>query len=191
MPFSRPLAARAPATLRKGQTDSVRHTFFIYTPLRNEVPEELQRREGLDGFHPPFPCRLPRGPHKVRTPWRKRPQASPLFVAARSGRAVARTICSKQKSDRLLSVAAAAFGSRRERDSNPRYSYPYTAFRVRPDRPLRHLSNMLGLSQPPYLSDSLSPPFIFRPLGLRVSRSPQPDCRRLIGRASRFNGVQR
>ena len=33
---------------------------------------------------------------------------------------------------------------RKERDSNPRYSYPYTAFRVRPDRPLRHLS----LSQP-------------------------------------------
>ena len=30
---------------------------------------------------------------------------------------------------------------RRERDSNPRYSCPYTAFRVRPDRPLRHLSN--------------------------------------------------
>ena len=29
---------------------------------------------------------------------------------------------------------------RRGRDSNPRYSYPYTAFRVRPDRPLRHLS---------------------------------------------------
>ena len=29
---------------------------------------------------------------------------------------------------------------RKERDSNPRYSYPYTAFRVRPDRPLRHLS---------------------------------------------------
>ena len=30
---------------------------------------------------------------------------------------------------------------RKERDSNPRYSCPYTAFRVRPDRPLRHLSN--------------------------------------------------
>ncbi len=29
---------------------------------------------------------------------------------------------------------------RRGRDSNPRYSCPYTAFRVRPDRPLRHLS---------------------------------------------------
>ena len=29
---------------------------------------------------------------------------------------------------------------RKERDSNPRYSYPYTAFRVRPVRPLRHLS---------------------------------------------------
>ena len=32
--------------------------------------------------------------------------------------------------------------SRRERDSNPRYSCPYTAFRVRPDRPLRHLSKI-------------------------------------------------
>ena len=30
---------------------------------------------------------------------------------------------------------------RRERDSNPRNSCPFTAFRVRPDRPLRHLSN--------------------------------------------------
>ena len=29
---------------------------------------------------------------------------------------------------------------RKERDSNPRYSYPYTAFRVRPIRPLWHLS---------------------------------------------------
>ena len=29
---------------------------------------------------------------------------------------------------------------RRGRDSNPRYSCPYTAFRVRPVRPLRHLS---------------------------------------------------
>ena len=32
---------------------------------------------------------------------------------------------------------------RRERDSNPRYSCPYTAFRVRPDRPLRHLSRSI------------------------------------------------
>ena len=32
---------------------------------------------------------------------------------------------------------------RRERDSNPRYSCPYTAFRVRPDRPLRHLSFLI------------------------------------------------
>ena len=31
---------------------------------------------------------------------------------------------------------------RRGRDSNPRYSCPYTAFRVRPDRPLRHLSKI-------------------------------------------------
>lgn len=38
-----------------------------------------------------------------------------------------------------LSLSASGT-SRRERDSNPRYSCPYTAFRVRPDRPLRHLS---------------------------------------------------
>ena len=31
---------------------------------------------------------------------------------------------------------------RKERDSNPRNSYPFTAFRVRPVRPLRHLSFM-------------------------------------------------
>ncbi len=30
-----------------------------------------------------------------------------------------------------------------QRDSNPRYSCPYTAFRVRPDRPLRHLSRSI------------------------------------------------
>lgn len=29
---------------------------------------------------------------------------------------------------------------RKDRDLNPRNSYPFTAFRVRPDRPLRHLS---------------------------------------------------
>ena len=71
-----------------------------------------------------------------------------------------------KKSDRQKFVAAAAFGSRRERDSNPRYSYPYTAFRVRPDRPLRHLSNMFGLFQPLYLSASRPPRFPFTPTRL-------------------------
>lgn len=32
------------------------------------------------------------------------------------------------------------FSLRKERDSNPRYGYPYNGFRDRPDRPLRHLS---------------------------------------------------
>ena len=45
---------------------------------------------------------------------------------------------------------------RRERDSNPRYSCPYTAFRVRPDRPLRHLSLCCGVAF------RLSPPRNFR-----------------------------
>ena len=40
---------------------------------------------------------------------------------------------------------------RRERDSNPRNSCPFTAFRVRPDRPLRHLSlNNWSLSECKY-----------------------------------------
>ena len=32
---------------------------------------------------------------------------------------------------------------RKDRDSNPGNSYPFTAFRVRPDRPLRHLSRSI------------------------------------------------
>ncbi len=45
-----------------------------------------------------------------------------------------------QDADLAGFVAAFCRLWRRERDSNPRYSCPYTAFRVRPDRPLRHLS---------------------------------------------------
>ena len=40
----------------------------------------------------------------------------------------------------FLFLRPCRFRWRRDRDSNPRYSCPYTAFRVRPDRPLRHLS---------------------------------------------------
>ena len=40
------------------------------------------------------------------------------------------------------------FFLRRDRDSNPRYSCPYTAFRVRPDRPLRHLSSIFRTEKP-------------------------------------------
>ena len=48
-----------------------------------------------------------------------------------------RLIKAQKKSDRItLSLQL----WRKGRDSNPRYSCPYTAFRVRPDRPLRHLS---------------------------------------------------
>ena len=37
---------------------------------------------------------------------------------------------------------------RRDRDSNPGNSYPFTAFRVRPDRPLRHLSKSVLAFRP-------------------------------------------
>ena len=39
------------------------------------------------------------------------------------------------------------FFLRKERDSNPRYSYPYNGFRDRPDRPLRHLSFAVSLCE--------------------------------------------
>ena len=48
----------------------------------------------------------------------------------------------KQKDVDFIDISLLRVGFlRKERDSNPRYSCPYTAFRVRPDRPLRHLSN--------------------------------------------------
>ena len=46
----------------------------------------------------------------------------------------------KKRGVEFLQHLFASFVLRKERDSNPRYSCPYTAFRVRPDRPLRHLS---------------------------------------------------
>src|SRR3954452_10511877 len=39
-------------------------------------------------------------------------------------------------------------GWRRGRDSNPRYGYPYSAFRVRRDRPLCHLSVVATATSP-------------------------------------------
>ena len=48
----------------------------------------------------------------------------------------------KIKKTRDLMTNLLFFLQRKERDSNPRNSYPFTAFRVRPVRPLRHLSFM-------------------------------------------------
>ena len=45
-----------------------------------------------------------------------------------------------KKAHKIDNQFLVGFIKRKERDSNPRYSCPYTAFRVRPVRPLRHLS---------------------------------------------------
>ena len=74
MPFPcrlprRPLQHRAKAT-----SVFVRRTFSYISPCGNKVPEGLQRGEGLAGFHPPFPCRLPRRPLQHRA------KATSVFV---------------------------------------------------------------------------------------------------------------
>ena len=62
MPFHcrsprRPLQHRA-----KAASVFVRRTFSYICPCGNKVPEGLQRRKGLAGFHPPFPRPLAAGP---------------------------------------------------------------------------------------------------------------------------------
>ena len=48
------------------------------------------------------------------------------------------------KTKQVTELSVTCFSiQRRGRDSNPRNSCPFTAFRVRPDRPLRHLSLVL------------------------------------------------
>ena len=64
---------------------------------------------------------------------------------------------------------------RRERDSNPRYSCPYTAFRVRPDRPLRHLSFLI-VKRSVFLVLPCLLPSAFRPLLLALCPMEPLSC---------------
>ena len=50
---------------------------------------------------------------------------------------------------------------RRGRDSNPRNSCPFTAFRVRPDRPLRHLSFFCGANIRTFFQNVSAKPSFF------------------------------
>ena len=63
---------------------------------------------------------------------------SPFYIQLSSNKFV--SVGYKKRDVEFLQHLFASFVLRKERDSNPRYSCPYTAFRVRPDRPLRHLS---------------------------------------------------
>jgi hypothetical protein len=62
------------------------------------------------------------------------------FAASAIPLRLRRSLPSKQKKAFGASSKAVFVLWRRRRDSNPRSSYPDTAFRVRPDRPLRHFS---------------------------------------------------
>ena len=62
----------------------------------------------------------------------------PYFLLLRPTNEFVRVVPKNKKMS--FDISLLRFVLRKGRDSNPRYSYPYTAFRVRPDRPLRHLS---------------------------------------------------
>src|SRR5574344_126373 len=66
------------------------------------------------------------------------------FAASAIPLRLRRSLPSKQKKAFGASSKAVFVLWRRRRDSNPRSSYPDTAFRVRPDRPLRHFSMNCG-----------------------------------------------
>ena len=60
--------------------------------------------------------------------------------ATRRGVALTRVVPKCKGSQDARRAHLRASFKRRGRDSNPRYGYPHTGFRNRPDRPLRHLS---------------------------------------------------
>ena len=194
--FSPSARRGALATLRKSHVGLRPTHFFVYMPLRKQSSRGAPTGRGISRISSAFS--LPPAAEalatlrkslrvatyqKITLIWPRNPplRENPLEKAAAG---IAAFCCGTErpsccsddlletkKSDRQKFVAAAAFGSRRERDSNPRYSYPYTAFRVRPDRPLRHLSNMFGLFQSIYLSASAFPVH------------PNPTVSRTISRA--------
>ena len=79
----------------------------------------------------------------LRTPDFRLPAIRPTFIL-RPFRTNLSTPKIKKVANECLQPSRPPGRLRRERDSNPRYSCPYTAFRVRPDRPLRHLSRCFG-----------------------------------------------
>ena len=91
----------------------------------------------------------------LRTPDFRLPAIRPTFIF-RPLRINLSTPKIKKVANECLQPSRPPGRLRRERDSNPRYSCPYTAFRVRPDRPLRHLSLCCGVAF------RLSPPRNFR-----------------------------
>ena len=88
----------------------------------------------------PFPCLAGRLLAKMSTA--QGVDKSNYFVST-SLRPTNKFVCEQCKNKKMsIKSTSPCFVCflRKGRDSNPRYSYPYTAFRVRPDRPLRHLS---------------------------------------------------
>ena len=134
---------------RRSSSDAL----FHICPCGNKVPEELQRRTGISRISSAFSPSARRGALATLRKSHVGLRPTHFFIYAPAETKFPRGLYTKKAEPevRLLLVL------RRERDSNPRYSYPYTAFRVRPDRPLRHLSNMFGLFQSPYLSASAFP----------------------------------
>ena len=95
-------------------------------------------------------------PHSAREAGR--PHVDRSFVLGDGGSLLTDNPKTKQVTE--LSVTCFSI-QRRGRDSNPRNSCPFTAFRVRPDRPLRHLSFFCGANIRTFFQNASAKPSFF------------------------------
>ena len=112
------LAMRTPYSRRKLRASKVR--YFHVTPYVLAIPFRL-------GY-----CQTTK---KVSTSLLSR---NLYKRKKRDGLAAIPLLSLRKKRDGLTAIPLLSL--RKKRDSNPRNSYPFTAFRVRPVRPLRHFS---------------------------------------------------
>ena len=86
-----------------------------------------------------LPFRSPRGPLQTKQ-MKPAPLCGSFYANRWPHEQDSQATYLHKKTSAFAEVAGFICPLRRERDSNPRNSCPFTAFRVRPDRPLRHLS---------------------------------------------------
>ena len=177
MPFPCRSPRRPLQHCAKATSVFVRRT-FSYMPCGNKVPEDLQQGEGLAGFHPPFP--FPLAAEALATLRKSHVGLRPthFFVYKPLRKQSSRGTYIRKKPNLKLGFCLCC-GERGIRTPGTVTRTPHFEC-----GPIDHS----GIS--PICSDSFSP-FTFRPFGLRVSRSPQPDSLKDNQQGSLFNGVQR
>ena len=177
-PFTFPLAAEALATPRKSHVGLRPTHFLVYKPLRERSSRRTPTAKGISRISSAFSLPLPRRPlqhcAKATSVFVRRTFSyiSPLRKQSSRGAYI-------RKKPNLKFGFCLCCGERGIRTPGTVTRTPHFEC-----GPIDHS----GIS--PICSDSFSP-FTFRPFGLRVSRSPQPDCRKANQQGSRLNGVQR